>query len=74
MGEASYRRYVLGQLRMARIRARMLIKEIDMIGRAVKGGWVEPDEALPWLGEAWELVQSEPFETVKHEAENGAVS
>jgi hypothetical protein len=68
MSEASYRRYVLGQLRMARLRAKLLRIEIDTIGKAIKAGWVEPDDALCWLGDALELVQSEPAATIEWEA------
>jgi len=72
--DASYRRYVLGQLRMARVRAKLLITEIDTIGKAIRAGWIEPDDALVWLrADALTMVQSEPFETIKDEAENGAV-
>jgi hypothetical protein len=67
--EISYRRYVLGQLRMARIRAQMLVTEIDTAGKAVKAGWIEPDQALAWMTiEAMALVQSEPAATNEYEA------
>ena len=70
MSEASYRRYVLGQLRMAHVRARMLQNEIKAIGTAIKTGLVEPDHALAWLSEALVLVQSEPAATIEWEAAN----
>ena len=74
MSESSYRRYVLGHLRMARKRAQMLIVEIESIGRALKADWITPDDALSWLrDDALMMVQSEPFETIKDEAEKGAV-
>jgi hypothetical protein len=69
MSEASYRRYVLGQLRMARVRAKLLINEIDTIGKALKGEMIEPDAALVWLtGHALALVQCEPAATIEYEA------
>jgi hypothetical protein len=74
MSETSYRRYVLGQLRMARVRAKLLINEIDTIGKALKGEMIEPDAALVWLtGHALALVQCEPAATIEYEATNANV-
>jgi hypothetical protein len=67
--EESYRRYVRGQLQMARLRAQLLIKEIDTISAVLRSNAIEPDEALLWLTqEALALVQSEPAATVEYEA------
>jgi hypothetical protein len=74
MSESSYRRYVLGQLRMARVRAKLLINEIDTIGKALRGGLVDPDVALTWLtGDAISLVQCEPAATIEYEATHANV-
>ena len=72
MSEASYQRYVLGQLRMARLRARLLMTEIDTIGKAVKAGWIAPEDALAWFSDALALVQCQPHEEINWEVESAA--
>jgi hypothetical protein len=48
----SYKRYVLGNLRLARVRARMLVAAIDNIGVALKSGAIDVDEAVADLHNA----------------------
>lgn len=48
----SYRRFVVAELRCARQRARLLMKEIEAIGIALSSGLIEPGLALEWLAEA----------------------
>ena len=48
----SYRTYILAELRCARMRAKLLINEIDRIGLALKDGWIEASCAVEWLDEA----------------------
>jgi hypothetical protein len=72
MSEASYRRYVLGQLGMARLRARALITEIDTLQKAIRAGWIEPDDALGWFGDSLALIQCEPAATIEWEATHAA--
>jgi len=47
--EAAYRDYVVAQLRLAHMRVRLLLNEIEMIGKALKGNLIEPDDAVAWL-------------------------
>lgn len=51
----SYHRYVLGQVRAAHLRAKLLITEIKTIGVALRDGWIGPDEALEELASAQAL-------------------
>ena len=44
--------YLLSAMRCARLRASLLINEIDTIGCALKHELVTPDVALDWLGDA----------------------
>jgi hypothetical protein len=44
-------KYLLGAMRCARLRASLLINEIDTIGCALKNELVTPDMALVWLGD-----------------------
>ena len=44
--------FLLGAMRCARLRASLLISEIDTIGCALKNELVTPDVALDWLGDA----------------------
>ena len=44
--------YLLGAMRCARLRASLLINEIDTIGCALKNELVTPDVALVWLEDA----------------------
>lgn len=44
--------YLLGAMRCARLRASLVINEIDTIGCALKNELVTPDVALDWLGDA----------------------
>ena len=43
--------YLLGAMRCARLRASLLINEIDTIGCALKNELVTPEVALNWLGD-----------------------
>lgn len=58
----SYHRYVLGQVRAARMRAKLLITEITTIGVALRDGWIGPDEALEELARAQALDFLQPAE------------
>jgi hypothetical protein len=60
--QVAYYRYVLGQLRAARIRAQLLVVEITTIGVALKDGWIGPDEALEELAKAAALDFLQPLE------------
>jgi hypothetical protein len=60
--QQSYNRYVLGQLRIARAKARMLMQEIDVIGVALKSGAIDADAALRALWEARALDFLQPSE------------
>ena len=50
--EQQYRRYVLAELRCARVRALMLVKEIEAIGVALRHNVIFPEMALIWLADA----------------------
>jgi len=50
--EASFDRYVLGELRQVRRRLKLMMIEVDTIGSAMKRGWIDADTALTWLSEA----------------------
>jgi hypothetical protein len=59
----SYQRYVLAQLRCARLRARLLMNEIDAIGVALASGAIDAEAALDDLAGVQALdflIQSEP--------------
>jgi hypothetical protein len=43
--------YLLAELRCAALRARLVACEIDSIGVALRGGWLDAHEALAWLRE-----------------------
>jgi hypothetical protein len=67
----SYKRYVLGQLRAARARARLMINAIDDIGVALKDGAIDADQALVDLGNVGALPfmqPSEPLTIVRQES------
>jgi hypothetical protein len=44
----SYSRYLLGTMRLSRARLKMLA-ELDVIGLALKSGWISPDVAAEHL-------------------------
>ena len=50
--EAAYQRFILAKLRIARVRIKLLINEIDVIGIALKSGAIMPDEAVVALYQA----------------------
>jgi len=60
--QVSYKRYVLGQLRAARSRARLAMVEIDSIGVALKSGAIDPDQALADLAAIGSLPFMQPSE------------
>jgi len=62
--EVQYRAYVLAELRCARTRALLLIKEIETIGVALRGGMIDGDVALTWLADANALDFLLPTEPV----------
>jgi hypothetical protein len=41
--------FVLAELRVAALRARLVAAEIDMVGVALRGGLLGPDDAVHWL-------------------------
>jgi hypothetical protein len=43
--------YLLAELRCASLRARLQAGDIDAVGLALKGGWIEPEQALELLHE-----------------------
>ena len=47
-----FKDYILSELRCARMRAKLLIMEIDTIGIAVRRGIMDPESALEALAEA----------------------
>jgi hypothetical protein len=52
---AAFEKYVLGQLRCARSRIKLLLNEIDVIGMGLRSGAISPDEAIYALHEAGTL-------------------
>ncbi len=46
---SNYTAFMLGQLRCAAIRARLLTVEIDTIGVALRGNFITTDDAIAWL-------------------------
>jgi hypothetical protein len=50
--EIKFRDYVLAELRCARMRAQLLVKEIEVIGIALRGGVIHPEMAVEMLAEA----------------------
>jgi hypothetical protein len=49
---SNYTAFMLGQLRCAGIRARLMTAEIDTIGVALRGNFITADDAIAWLHEA----------------------
>jgi hypothetical protein len=47
----SYARFVLAQLRVAAVKADLMATEIDSIGTALAGGFVDVDTAITWANE-----------------------
>lgn len=60
--QQSYMSYVLGQLRCARTRAKLLVSEIDNIGHALKSGAIDADRALADLYSIGGLEFMQPSE------------
>ena len=60
--EKEYRQYVIAQLRLAHMRVRLLLNEIEVIGKALKAGLIEPDPAIQWLRDANGLEYLLPVE------------
>ena len=56
------REYFLQEMRCARLRARLLQNDLTALGLAVKGGLIDPEQAIEWLHDcdALRLVGSEP--------------
>lgn len=56
----SFRRFVLVRLRAARLMARGLVKEIDAIGIALQGNFIDAETAIRWMSEldALELLDA----------------
>jgi hypothetical protein len=52
---AAFEKYVLGQLRCARSRIKLLLNEIDVIGMGLRSGAIGPEEAIYALHEAGTL-------------------
>jgi hypothetical protein len=50
--DKAFREYVLAQLRCAHFRARLYVKEIAMIGIALRGGVVDAETAVQMLRDA----------------------
>jgi hypothetical protein len=48
----NYTTFILGQIRGASLRSRLLTAEIDSIGVALRGNFIGPDDAIAWLDEA----------------------
>jgi len=48
----AYREFVLAELRCARRRAQLLLNEIEAIGLALKGKWIDADTAMLWMRDA----------------------
>jgi hypothetical protein len=57
-----YREYVLAELRCARRRAQLLVVEIETIGVALRGDFIDPDGAIEWLRDANALDFLQPAE------------
>jgi len=66
--EQQYLFYVLAELRCARIRALMLMKEIEVIGVALKGNMITPEVAMEWLSDANALDFLLPAAPIKRDA------
>ena len=47
----SRRAYVLAELRTAALRSRLQTAELDMVGTALRGGLLGPEDAIAWLDE-----------------------
>jgi hypothetical protein len=47
----SYAAFVLAQLECAGLRARLLVADIDSAAVALRGGFIDPDTAMEWMGE-----------------------
>jgi hypothetical protein len=58
----SYRQYVLAELRLAHMRAKLLLVEIDHIGRALGANMIDCDTAMAWLADAKALEFLRPIE------------
>jgi hypothetical protein len=51
MTPADHREYVLAELRCAVMRARLWQADIEAVGIALRGGLIDPDQALEILAE-----------------------
>lgn len=61
--QVGFRDYVIAELRCARIRAQLILNEIEVIGKALTGNVIGPEFALEWcynIG-ADELVHPEAY-------------
>jgi hypothetical protein len=50
-GNGTFRDFVLAQLKCAGLRARLMTAEIDSIGVALRGDFIDTDDAIAWLNE-----------------------
>jgi hypothetical protein len=59
------REYALAAMRIAVLRARMIASEAEIIGIAVKEGFISPRAAIVWASEVgmFDLVTQEGIET-----------
>jgi hypothetical protein len=55
MSSADQRDYLLAELRCAAMRARLWQADIEAVGIALKGGLIEPDEAVELLADCGAL-------------------
>lgn len=58
--DESFRRYVVEQINLARLRIRLHLNHIEQISVALKGGMIAPDTALEWLTGTGMLDYVEP--------------
>jgi hypothetical protein len=56
MTPADHRDYLLAELRCAVLRARLWAADIEAVGIALKGGLIEPDQALEILADCDALL------------------
>ena len=47
----SYTEFVLAELKCAGLRARLLVADIDSIGAALRGEFIDVDSAIAWANE-----------------------
>lgn len=45
------REFLLGQIRTAALRGRLLVNEYDTVGVALKGNLITPENAVAWLND-----------------------